>query len=169
MAVGFTEKPKPVTARRYLRSKKYVWNSGIFSFRITTILNEIEHHAPKIYKGVHRYLESGNAAYFRKVPNTSIDYAVMEKSKRLCVVRSTFSWDDVGSWLAFERYFKKNIHGNICKGNIKGLEIKDSIIYTSNIPCKVYGIKGLIVVVSRHGVLVCSKDKAPDLKRLMNA
>jgi mannose-1-phosphate guanylyltransferase len=169
MALGFTEKPGRATARRYIRSKKHLWNSGIFSFRITTILKETQRHAPAVYRGVHRYVESGEIAYFKKVPNISIDYAVMEKSKQLCVIRSKFSWDDVGSWLAFERYFKKSTLGNICIGDVKGLEIQDSIIYTSDIPCKAYGVKGLIIVVSPHGVLVCSKEKAPDLKRLMNA
>jgi mannose-1-phosphate guanylyltransferase len=167
--LAFTEKPTRRTAQRYLRSKKYLWNSGIFSFRVSTILEEMKTHAPRVYQGVSRYFTTKQKDHFKRVPNTSIDYAVMEHSDRLCIVQGIFSWDDVGSWLALERYFSKGVSGNILKGNIKGLAMQDSIIYTSDIPCRVYGIKGLIIVVSPDGVLVCSKDHAPDIKRLLNA
>ena len=167
--LSFTEKPSHGVARRYLRTGKYLWNSGIFSFQAATIIGEIKNHAPQVYQGVIRYFKTKQRRYFERVPHISIDYAVMEKSDQLCIIQGTFSWDDVGSWLALERYFPKDAAGNILKGDIKGLEIDDSIIYTSDIPCKAYGIRGLIIVVSPHGVLVCSKDKAPDLKRLMNA
>jgi mannose-1-phosphate guanylyltransferase len=166
--LAFTEKPTRSIARRYLRTKKYLWNSGIFSFSVDTILREIKKHAPRIFQGTAKYLATKQKKYFKRIPDMSIDYAVMEKTNHLCIVQATFSWDDVGSWLALERYFTKDGHGNILKGNVKGLEIKDSIIYTSNMPCKVYGIEGLIIVTSPHGVLVCSKEKTPDLKRLLN-
>lgn len=167
--LAFTEKPTRAVARRYVRSKRYLWNSGIFSFGVGTILTEIRKHTPRVFQGVTRYMATRDKKYFEEVPNISIDYAVMEKSDRLCVVRGNFSWDDVGSWLALERYFVKDGHKNIVRGDVKGLEIKDSIIYTSAMPCRVYGIKGLIVVASPHGVLVCAKENAPDLKRLLNA
>lgn len=167
--LSFTEKPNQQKARRYMHARTYLWNSGIFSFKADTILSEIKIHAPRVYQGVEKYLATKQKRYFKRIPNISIDYAVMERSDRLCIIQGSFSWDDVGSWLALERYFAKDSSRNILKGDVKGLEIKDSIIYTSDIPCKVYGIQGLIVVVSPHGVLVCSKDKAPDLKRLMNA
>jgi mannose-1-phosphate guanylyltransferase len=166
--LAFTEKPTRARARQYVRSKKYLWNSGIFSFSAGTILAEIRKHTPRIYQGVTRYVATRNKKHFEKVPNISIDYAVMEKSDRLCIIQGNFLWDDVGSWLALERYFVKDSRQNIVRGDVKSLEIKDSIIYTSTMPCRVYGIKGLIIVTSPHGVLVCAKDKAPDLKRLLN-
>jgi len=164
---GFTEKPSVRTARRYLKTRRYLWNSGIFSFRIEHILDEIKACAPDIYKGVAQYVKTGNKKYFRRVPNISIDYAVMEKSSDICVIKGSFMWDDVGSWRALERYFKQNKKGNIFLGDAQGLEIEDSILYTYGSPLKAYGVKGLIIVVSPYGVLVCHKEKAPYLKNLL--
>ncbi len=163
---GFKEKPSLVKAKRYIKSKKYLWNSGIFSLRIRYILEEIEHFIPEVYEGVMNFVEKRKISYFKRIPDISIDYGVMEKSKKLCIVRGDFTWDDVGSWRALERCFRKDKHGNILIGNAKGLEINDSIMYTCGVPLKAYGIKGLIVVVSSHGVLVCEKEKAPYLKKL---
>lgn len=163
---GFTEKPFLSKAKQYIRSEKYLWNSGIFSFRIKDILKEIKKFIPAVYTGVTNYLMTKKKSYFQRIPDISIDYGVMERSKKLCIVKGNFVWDDVGSWLALERYSKKDKNGNIIIGDAKGLEITDSIMYTYGIPLKAYGIKQLIVVVSPSGVLVCKKEKAPDLKRL---
>lgn len=165
---GFTEKPSLRTAKKYLKTRKYLWNSGIFTFGIKQILDEIKSCAPDVYKGVHKYVKTGNKKHFRRVPNISIDYAVMEKSKQICVIKGNFMWDDVGSWCALQRYFKMDTKGNIVLGNTRGLDIEDTILCTQDTPLKVYGVQGLIVVVSPHGVLVCHKDKAPYLKNLLN-
>lgn len=164
---GFTEKPSLIKAKKYIKSKKYLWNSGIFSFRIKNILAEMENFIPEVYNGVMKFIKTNKKGYFQKIPDISIDYGVMEKSKKLCVVKSNFVWDDVGSWLALERYSKKDKNGNILIGDVKGLEISDSIMYTSGVPLKAYGIKGLVIVVSPGGVLICKKEKAPDLKKLL--
>lgn len=164
---GFTEKPSLRTARRYLRTRRYLWNSGIFTFRIEHILDELRSCAPDVYKGVAQYVKTGNKKYFRRVPSISIDYAVMEKSSNICVIKGSFAWDDVGSWRALERYFRQDKRGNIFLGDVRTLETEDSILYTHGLPLKAYGVKGLIVVVSPHGVLVCHKEKAPYLKNLL--
>jgi mannose-1-phosphate guanylyltransferase/mannose-6-phosphate isomerase len=163
----FTEKPSSRTARRYVAAGKYLWNSGIFTFTIANILEEIRRFIPEVYNGVYRFMEKENPKYFKRIPDISIDYGVMEKSERLCIVKGNFAWDDVGSWRALERYFKKDRKGNIMIGDVKGLEMVDTIMYTNNIPLKVYGIKSMIVVVNEQGVLVCHKNNAPDLKKLL--
>jgi mannose-1-phosphate guanylyltransferase/mannose-6-phosphate isomerase len=167
-SAGFTEKPNRVKARSYIRSRRYLWNSGIFSFSIATILDEIENFVPSVYNGVASYLERGAVNHFRRVPNISIDYGVMEKSARLCVVRGSFAWDDVGSWLALERCFHMDSKRNILIGDVRALKAEDSIIYSRGYPLRAYGVKGLIVVASPHGMLVCSKEHAQDLKKLLN-
>lgn len=163
----FKEKPSLNKAKMYIKTDRYLWNSGIFSLRIEQILKEIEKFTPEVYRGVANYLQTGKKAYFSQISDISIDYGIMEKSDRLCVVKGNFRWDDVGSWLALERYFKKDKSRNILIGNTMGLEIEDSIVYTYGVPVKVYGIKGLIVVVSPRGVLVCKKGRASDLKKLL--
>ena len=164
---GFTEKPNTATAKQYLKSKRYLWNSGIFTFSIGTILHELESFVPKVYHGVSRFIVHGKLGYFKRVPYISIDYGVMEKSSRLCVVRGDFRWDDVGSWLALERYFPKDRKKNIQLGDARGIEVTDSIMYSQDVPLRAYDIDGLIIVVSEQGVLVCKKERAQELKKLL--
>ncbi len=165
---GFTEKPSIKKAREYIKSKNYLWNSGIFTYRINTVLDEIKKFAPDVYNGVRDYLKFKDKIYFEKISGISIDYAIMEKSKKICVIKSNFGWDDVGTWLALERYFKKDKNDNIFLGDILGLETSDTIGYTNNIPIRVFGIKGLVVVANNKGVLVCKKERAPELKKLIS-
>jgi mannose-1-phosphate guanylyltransferase/mannose-6-phosphate isomerase len=165
---GFTEKPDKAKARSYVRSKRYLWNSGIFSFSIGTILDEIEKFVPTVHQGVASFLKNGRIDHFRRVPDISIDYGVMEKSDRLCVVQGTFKWDDVGSWLALERYFPKDNKSNITVGDVRVIKAENSIMYSREFPLRVYGVKDLIIVVSQHGILVCKKEHAQELKKLLN-
>ena len=164
---GFREKPNTGTARKYVRSKRYLWNSGIFTFSIETMLEEIQNFVPAVYKGVERFLARGKKKDFQRVPDISIDYGVMEKSNRLCVVQGNFEWDDVGSWLALERYFDKDRTKNILIGDARGIEMKDSILCSQDIPLRAYDVEGLIIVVSNHGVLVCKKERAQEIKKLL--
>lgn len=164
---GFTEKPSPVKAKNYIRTKKYLWNSGIFTLRMSDILGQIERFIPDVYYGVVKYLQKRKKSYFQHIPDISIDNGVMEKTETLCVVKGNFLWDDVGSWLALERYFKKDRNGNVIIGDAKGLETADSIMYTYGVPLKAYGLKGVIAVVGPRGVLVCKKDRVQDLKKLL--
>lgn len=164
---GFTEKPSLSIAKKYLRSRRYLWNSGIFTFAVDTILDEIQSFVPEVYEGVSRFLASGRINHFRRVPDISIDYGVMEKSKRLCVVQGNFDWDDVGSWLALERYFGKDRQGNILIGDAQGVEVANSIMFSQDVPLRAYGLQDVIVVVGKRGVLVCKKERAQDLKKLL--
>jgi mannose-1-phosphate guanylyltransferase/mannose-6-phosphate isomerase len=163
---GFTEKPNVNKARQYVRSRRYLWNSGIFTFSIDTILGEIKSYVPEVYHGVEKFISKRKIRHFERVPDISIDYGVMEKSRRLCVVEGAFGWDDVGSWMALERYFKKDRMRNVLIGDAHGVQIEDSILFSQDLPLRAYDIKGLIVIVSPYGVLVCKKDRAQDLKKL---
>lgn len=163
---GFTEKPDTKRARQYVRSRRHLWNSGIFTFSIDTILGEIKSYVPDVYHGVEKFIVQRKVRHFERVPDISIDYGVMEKSRRLCVVEGTFGWDDVGSWLALERYFKKDGKKNVLVGDARGVQIEDSILFSKDLPLRAYDVKGLIVIVSPYGVLVCKKDRAQDLKEL---
>jgi mannose-1-phosphate guanylyltransferase len=91
----------------------------------------------------------------------------MEKSSRLCVVQGRFEWDDVGSWLALERCFPTDRGKNIRLGDVRGIGIKNSIMYSREVPLRAYDVEGLIIVVSQQGVLVCKKERAQELKKLL--
>lgn len=164
---GFMEKPTLSRARQYLNAGKYLWNAGIFTFRISTVLSEIKQYIPEVFEGVSAYLATKNIRYFARIPDVSIDYGIMEKSSKINVVLGKFIWDDVGSWSALGRYFKKDARHNICIGDAMGLEMKDTYIYTYGAPVRVYGVNGLIIVASPYGTLVCKKERAADLKKLL--
>ncbi len=164
--IAFIEKPGQRRARLYVRSKKYLWNSGIFSFRITAIIEAFKKHLPDVYRNLHQYCETGGVRFFRLLRDISIDYGLMEKSNKFCVITAQFKWDDVGSWLALERYHRADRHRNIIQGDIKVLDTTGSIMYTSGVPLKVYGVNNMVIVASPTGVLVCRKNRAPDLKNL---
>jgi mannose-1-phosphate guanylyltransferase len=164
---GFTEKPNTATAKQYVKSKRYLWNSGIFTFSVEAILHELKSFVPKVYRDVSRFIAHGKLVYFERVPDISIDYGVMEKSSRLCVVQGNFGWDDVGSWLALERYFPKDRENNIQLGDVRGIDVKDSIMYSRDVPLRAYDVEGMIIVVSQQGVLVCKKNRAQELKKLL--
>ncbi len=165
---GFTEKPSKRKAIVYLKKKNYLWNSGIFTFKISTILDEMKRHIPSVYSGVAEYMKTHDRSCFDSVDAISVDYGVMEKSERICVIKSSFDWDDVGTWLALGRYFKKDERNNVFVGDALGLEINDSIVYTSGVPVRLYGISNLVVVACPKGVLVCRKDNAQDIKKLLS-
>lgn len=165
--VAFKEKPTLPVARRYLANRRYLWNAGIFTMRISVLLHEMKCLAPRVLTAVEKYLATGRAGQFARAPDIAIDYAVMERSKRLAVVRSTFRWDDVGSWLALERFFPADAAGNIRLGDAQGLDITNSIMYTTGIPIRAYGIQDLIVVATPDGILICHKSKAALIKNLL--
>jgi len=166
-ADAFMEKPNLRRARTYLKTGRYLWNAGIFSLGVRTILADIRKFAPLVYQGVEKYLKTGDPMFFARTPDISIDYAVMEKSRHLALIRGDFQWDDVGSWLALERYFPRDRQKNILLGDVRGLEIRDLIVYTCGIPVRVYGIDHAVIVAAPNGILVCRKDKAPALKDLL--
>ncbi|MEO0094725.1 MAG: sugar phosphate nucleotidyltransferase [candidate division WOR-3 bacterium] len=165
---GFTEKPSINKAEEYVKTKRYLWNSGIFTYRISTVLNEIKTFIPDVYDGVKDYLKFKDKRYFERISEISIDYGIMERSDKICVIKSDFGWDDVGTYLALERYFKKDKNGNIFLGDVLGLETSSSIVYTNGVPVRIFGINGLVVVASPKGVLVCRKQRAPELKKLLS-
>ncbi len=164
----FTEKPDRRKVKKYIKSKKYLWNSGIFTFHSNEILKAFKHHLPNVYKNLCLYTDTNDIKYFKAVNDISLDYGIMEKSKKFCVIAANFKWDDVGSWLALERYYKPDQRSNIIQGDIKALDTCSSIMYTSGVPLRVYGLNDMVVVVSPTGVLVCKKKKAPDLKNLIS-
>ena len=164
---GFVEKPSLARARQYTRSGRYLWNSGIFTFCTNTILDEMVRFVPRVCRGVEQYMARGSVRSFQRIPDISIDYGVMEKSQRLCVVEGAFKWDDVGSWLALERYFEKDRDGNVRVGDARGIGVKGSIMFSREVPLRAYDVENMIVVVGPSGVLVCKKERAQDLKKLL--
>ncbi|MEO0091518.1 MAG: mannose-1-phosphate guanylyltransferase [candidate division WOR-3 bacterium] len=171
----FVEKPNLSLAKKYLRAKTYLWNSGMFVWRISTILQAIKEHLPEFYEKLIDFQKTINTPkekkslekLYQQAPATSIDYAVLEKSQNIVVVKANFIWDDVGSWLALERHFTKDNANNIILGKVCYKDTEDSIIVSNKDLIATMGVKNLIIVQTNDALLVISKEKAAELKDLI--
>jgi mannose-1-phosphate guanylyltransferase len=171
----FVEKPNLETAKGYLASGDYLWNGGIFVFRADRILEELERHLPETAeplsaigravgtKGFSRAL----AAHFPKMPSISLDYGVMEKAGRIAVVPADFGWSDVGSFTALPGVRELDPYGNVVEGQAILLDVADSVVLGGDRPLAVVGVKGLVVVDAGDALLICPKERAQEVRRVV--
>lgn len=139
-ALSFTEKPPAHLAEKYLLSGDYLWNSGMFVLSVQTFWQEVSVHCPELKQGA-----------FENLPNVSIDYAIMEKSKRISVVLLDLAWSDIGSWDAVFDVSLKDLNQNVQQGNVVAIDTKNSLLI---------GGKRLIVAVGLENVLVIETEDA---------
>ena len=172
----FVEKPDAETAVRYLKDGRYYWNSGMFVWRSGVILEEIRRHMPILFEGL-KEIESSlgkgdeeliTKAVFSKIEPLSIDYGVMEKSDKVAVIPADLGWSDVGSWTALDEISDRDKNGNVIAGNVIDIDTKDSIVYATNRLVATLGLKDMIVVDTEDATLVCQKDKAQDVKKIVS-
>jgi mannose-1-phosphate guanylyltransferase len=170
----FVEKPDLVTAGRYLADGGYLWNSGIFAFRADVILDEIRRAMPVLGEQLAVIQASlGTPAYKRTLrrvfpdcPSISIDYGVMEKSKRIAVVPADFGWSDVGSFAALPDVRKTDRAGNVAEGDAIVVDgHNDVVVAAGGRPVVVVGIDDVVVVDAGDAVLVCRRDRAQDVRK----
>ena len=171
----FVEKPCLEKAQEYLRSGDYLWNSGMFLWRVSSILDNIKTHMPDLYDG----LQAIGAAIgtpnetrvlkelFPTLPSESIDYGIMEKASHIFSLPGNFGWDDVGSWLAMGRIRKSDAEGNVLRGNIATVDTNHCIIESSGKLIATVGIEDLIVIDTDDVTLICDKTHAGDIKKIL--
>lgn len=164
-ADGFFEKPGVEQAEKYLSSGKYLWNSGIFLFNIKMLFKAFESFLPEI----HRHLSSTDALLenYYDLPNTSIDFGIMEKSRDIMVFPFEKGWKDVGSWESVYSILEKDRDNNSIKGDVLTLDSKDSLIYGGDRLIATIGIEGLVLVDTKDALLVAQKSKAEDVKKIV--
>ncbi len=162
----FHEKPDEETARRYVDAG-FLWNTGIFVWKASTLLRELREHAPEIHEKL-PLIEESDAAFFDAVPEAVIDRAVMERSRNVATVRALFRWDDVGSWEALARTRSPDMMGNFVVGRGTVIDGSGSIVYADEgSSVVVLGADDLIVVQSGGTTMVLPRDRAPELKELL--
>ena len=170
---SFKEKPNQMQAQRFIREGKFLWNSGMFVWSSQKILSDIEQCMPEFYRELLNFKKAGlnpraTLKLYQKASNISIDYGVMEKAKDVAVVKSSFIWDDIGSWLALERVYKSDSSGNIKIGLHKGLITKDCIMVSDKGVIVTLGVSNLIIVRHKDAVFVCDKRSIKDIKKLVH-
>ena len=166
----FVEKPSQITAQDYLKNGGYFWNSGIFMFKASVILKEIDAFAPEITSLLEQFdfTETDIVPYtlFEKMPNISIDYAVMEKSERITMVELECDWKDLGSWQSIYDVSKKDVNGNVFVGHVLDKDSKGSLVYASSKLVATIGLEDTVIVETEDAILACKKDRAQEVKEI---
>ena len=172
----FVEKPTLEKAKEYLTSGQYLWNSGIFVWKVSTILKNFKEYLPEIYEGLQKIGESINTEEYEEVlrkefpnlPSESIDYGIMEQAKNIYVIPGNFGWADVGSWLSLERINKTNQDGNVISGNVISIKTKNSIIQGNEKLIATIGLEDIVIVDTEDVTLICHKDNTQEVKEVIN-
>ena len=171
----FVEKPNMEKAKQYFASEEYLWNSGMFVWKASTILDNLKKHIPELYEGLERMErvvglpdEKEQVEHiFYEFPSISIDYGILEKADNIYIVPGTFGWDDVGSWLAISRIRQVNEDGNVVNGNIITIDTKNCVIEGNEKLIAAVGIQDLIVVDTSDATLICDKANVADIKKVI--
>lgn len=171
----FVEKPDLETAKEYLASHRYLWNSGMFVWKTSSILANIQKLMPDIYDGLTRIeaavgtadYESVLEAEYQAFRSESIDFGVMEKAENIYTLPGSFGWDDVGNWLAVERINATNEYGNYIEGDVITIGTERSTICGGKRLIAAVGVENLIVVDTDDAVLICAKDSTQDVKKVI--
>ncbi len=173
----FVEKPDIEKAKEYLADGSYLWNSGMFIWKVSTILSCIKEFMPDLSAGLEKIQAAvGSANYdnvlesvFPTLPSESIDYGVMEKAKDIYTLPGDFGWDDVGSWLAVGRIRESDETNSTVEGNVVTVNCSDNVIIGGKKLIAAVGLKNMVVVDADDALLLCPKEACGDIKKVLAA
>lgn len=173
----FVEKPNAATAQQYLDAGNFYWNSGMFLFKPSAFLAELQQYAPDMVTAVTNAVEHSykdldfvrlQEAAFAASPSDSIDYAVMEKTKLAAVVPASMGWNDVGSWTALKDVQPNDAAGNATRGDVFMKDVKNTLIRAEGRFVAAVGVEDLLIVETADAVLVAHRDCAQDVKNIVD-
>ena len=174
----FVEKPDQTTAEHYLESGNYYWNSGMFLFRASRYLAELQQFRPDIYAACAEAVGTVNAdldfvrvnkAAFLNCPSDSIDYAVMERTADAVVVPMNAGWSDVGSWSSLWDISEKDINGNVSHGDVLQHNSQNNYVFAETSLVTTVGVQDLVIVQTKDAVLVADKHQVQDVKKIVES
>lgn len=175
---AFAEKPDAATAQCYLEGGKHFWNAGIFMFKASVFLHELEAFRPDILAACKQTLQQAqrdldfvrlDAATFKACPSDSIDYAVMEHTRHAATVPLNAGWNDVGAWSAVWEVSPRDAANNVLRGNVMVNGARNNLVFTEDRLVTLVGVDDLIVIETKDATLVAHKDKAQDVKKIVTA
>lgn len=170
----FREKPNPDLAETFLRQGNFSWNAGMFIWSVSAVIAELTQHRPELAKFVGeirqtRDLQATLNAQFASLPQISIDYALMEKARRVLNVEASFDWDDVGSWISVGKYLPADENGNAANQQVTQIDSHGNIIFsTAGQNVSLLGVQDLIVVQTADALLVANKHSADAIKKIVD-
>lgn len=175
----FVEKPNLETAKEYVASGRFLWNSGMFCFQAGVMLKEMEKHCPAILAATRACIAESrsaegkgfsqlelDASAFKQVPDDSIDYAVMEKSANVAVVPCDIGWSDIGSWTALGDLTPADAQGNRIEGEVMLHDVSNCYIQSNDRMVGAVGVKDLVIIDTADAVLVADRNRAQDVKHI---
>lgn len=171
----FVEKPNIELAKEYYNSGEYLWNSGMFVWKASSIEANLRKYLPDMTEGMDKiYHAAGTECFgsvvseeFSKFKFESIDFGVMEKASDVYTIPGNFGWDDVGNWLALERFNKTNEYGNMVQGDVISISTKNTIVCGGKKLIATVGIEDLVIVDTDDAILICAKDSTQDVKKVI--
>ena len=171
----FTEKPNLRAAKSFLLDGSYYWNSGMFLFKAGVIIDEVKKYMPDTFKAFvavrgalnTKREDAALAKMYGGLKNESIDYGIMEKSKKVYMVEADFPWSDIGSWSALDEVLQSDERGNISMGNTMRLDCRDSIFFAGNRLVAGIGLKNMVVVDTSDATLIVPKAQVQKVKELV--
>ena len=171
----FTEKPDLTTAQAFVKSGRYYWNSGMFIWKVSTILEEFEKLMPKFYAQLMEIDAALGTAEERavlervwpRVANETIDYGIMERADDVAVIPVDIGWSDVGDWAALSELLPADEEGNVVVGQHVGLDTTGCLIHGSHRLVTTIGLEGMIIVDTEDALLVCPRERAQEVRELV--
>ncbi|MFW5774849.1 MAG: mannose-1-phosphate guanylyltransferase [Chitinivibrionales bacterium] len=170
----FVEKPDAQNAQQYLEKGNFLWNSGMFVWSVSTILDEFKAYMPVLFDltqklAEEKFSQDAVDAFYQEAEKESIDYGIMEKSRRVAVISGTFTWDDIGSWESMSRLHPADEHGTTVYGDrIFASDCTNSIVVNNaNLSVAALGVDNLVIVTVDDAVLVIPRDRLPEIKTYM--
>jgi mannose-1-phosphate guanylyltransferase/mannose-6-phosphate isomerase len=174
----FTEKPDHATAARFLQEGNYFWNSGMFVWRASVILAEMQRYLPAVYQIVQTIVAESRAGtsfqqavekHFAAMPSISIDYGVLEKSDRVSLIPCDIGWNDVGSWQAVLEISPKDENGNALQGNVIAVDCKNTLVRAEKRLVATIGLEDVCVIETADAVLISKSDQTQDVRKVVDA
>ncbi len=171
----FVEKPNRETASNYLEQGGFYWNSGLFIFKISVFLKAVKEFAPDLYSDLRKIQSDlGNPTFeqtldtiYMAVKGISVDYGIMEHARNIYLVEGNFVWNDLGSWESVYQVATKDDNGNVASGEAILVDAKNSYVKTDRGLIALIGLNDVIVVQDGNTTLVCKRDKAEDVKKIV--
>ncbi|WP_298942667.1 mannose-1-phosphate guanylyltransferase/mannose-6-phosphate isomerase [uncultured Psychromonas sp.] len=172
----FVEKPNLKTATSYVASGEYFWNSGMFLFKASTYIQELEKHQPEILTACKAAIDNAvtdsefirvDAESFLTCPDDSIDYAIMEQTEHAAMVPLNAGWSDVGSWSSIWEVKEKDEHQNVYRGDVKSIDTKGCLIDARDKLVATVGVSNLVIVETSDAVLIADQSRVQDVKKIV--
>lgn len=167
----FKEKPSLAVAKKYIRSRKYYWNSGMFVWKTSAILAAMQAHLPRVYRLIGTKASRHHVRrVWGRLPNISIDYGILEKSKKVAAVPALgLGWSDLGSWESLAEILSKDRQGNTFRGDVLPVRTRNTLVWGVNKLIAPVGLDNIIIIDTPDALLVCRKDRSQSVRDIVTA